>query len=123
MSKYLTQILFTTIAALICAYVLTGIEIKDVLTAFFVSLVLSVLNTIVKPLLILLTIPLTIITLGLFLIVINILIIKWVADIVPGFTVSGWWSALWFSILLSFLTSILNNVLGPHIKDDNKSSN
>ncbi len=120
MSKYLTQILFTTIAALMCAYVLNGIEIKDVFTAFIVSLVLSILNTFVKPLLIIFTIPLTIFTLGLFLIVINILIIKWVADIVPGFSVNGWWSALWFSLLLSIFTSFLNKILGPHIKQDKK---
>ena len=122
MAKYLTQILFTTIAALMCAYILDGIEIKDVLTAFIISFVLSVLNTVVKPFLILLTIPLTIFTLGLFLIVINILIIKWAADMVPGFTVNGWWSAFWFTILLSIFTSFLNNVLGPHIKDDKKKN-
>lgn len=122
MAKYLTQVLFTTIAVLMCAYVLDGIEIKDVVTAFMISLVLSILNTIVKPVLILLTIPLTIFTLGLFLIVINIIIIKWAADIVPGFTISGWWSAFWFSILLSIFTSFLNNFLGPHIKNDKKSN-
>lgn len=121
MTKYLTQILFTTIAVLMCSYILNGIEIKDVLTAFIISLVLSILNTFVKPVLILLTIPLTIFTLGLFLIVINIIIIKWAADIVPGFTVNSWWSALWFSFLLSIFTSFLNNVLGPHIKNDKKS--
>ncbi|HRI22989.1 MAG TPA: phage holin family protein [Panacibacter sp.] len=112
MAKFLGKILVTALAALIAAKLLPGVNIDSSLTAIILALVLALLNGFVKPLLIILTIPITIITLGLFLLVINILIIKWAAEIVPGFTVDTWWAALWFSILLSFTTALIEGLIG-----------
>jgi putative membrane protein len=75
-------------------------------------LVLALLNTFIKPILIILTIPITIVTLGLFLLVINILMVKWTASLVDGFTVDGWWPALLFSLIVSIVSSILEKIAG-----------
>jgi len=107
MQKFITKTLITSVAVLIAAYMLSGINVPNAQTALMVALVLGLLNTFVKPILVVLTIPITLFTLGLFLLVINIIIVKWVATLVPGFTVAGWWSALWFSIIVSFFTSLI----------------
>lgn len=109
---FLTRLLITTLAALVASYLLSGVHINSIGTAFILALVLAFLNNIIKPVLIFLTLPITIVTLGLFLIIINILIIKWAADLVPGFRVDGWWTALLFSILVSIVTSVITAVTG-----------
>jgi putative membrane protein len=110
--KFITRLLITTVAALLASYVVSGVHINSIGTAFILSLVLAFLNNIIKPILIFLTLPITVITLGLFLIVINILIIKWAADLVPGFRVDGWWPALLFSLLVSIVTSLIEALTG-----------
>jgi putative membrane protein len=112
MGGFIGKILVTAVAALIAAWILPGVTINSGVTAILVAFVLALLNGFVKPLLILLTIPITIITLGLFLLVINIVIIRLAAEIVPGFHVRGAWSALWFSLLLSLVTSIIEGIIG-----------
>jgi putative membrane protein len=116
MGKFIGKILVTAVAALIVSYLLPGVNINDSVTAMLLAVVLALLNGIVKPILIVLTIPITILTLGLFLLVINILIIKWAAAIVPGFTVKGWWSALLFSLLLSLATAFIESLIGANKK-------
>lgn len=115
-TKFLTKVLVTAIAALAASYILKGVYIDSFLTAIILAVVLALLNTFIKPILIFLTFPITIITLGLFLIVINILIIKWAASIVEGFTVSSWWSALLFSLLVSLVSSVLESFFGENKK-------
>ncbi|MDC9721598.1 MAG: phage holin family protein [Urechidicola sp.] len=100
------RILLTTIAVLILQLFLPGITIPSYGTAIWVAIVLGVLNVFVKPILIIFTLPATIFTLGLFLFVINAIIIMLVGFLVDGFEVSGFWYALLFSILLSFLQSV-----------------
>jgi putative membrane protein len=116
MGKFIGKILVTAVAALIVSYLLPGVNINDSITAIILAVVLALLNGFVKPILIILTIPITIVTLGLFLLVINILIIKWAAAIVPGFTVRDWWSALLFSILLSVTTALIESLVGTNRK-------
>ena len=116
MEKFLTKILITTLAALAVAYVMKGVHIDSFIAAFLLSLVLALLNSFVKPVLILLTLPITVLTLGLFLLVINVVIIKLAASLVPGFSVAGWWPALLFSLLLSIFTAIIESLVGNHIK-------
>ena len=108
---FILKVLLTAVAAYAAAWLLPGVEIIDVKTAVIVALVLALLNMFVKPILVLLTIPVTIITLGLFLLVINILIIKWTDSLVGGFTVDGWWSALLFSLIVSVVTWILSGLI------------
>lgn len=88
------------------------IHIDDYVSALLVAIVLAFLNTVVKPVLTILTIPITLVTLGLFLLVINALIIIFAGKLVPGFQVDGFFWALVFSLVLSLCTSILNMVFG-----------
>ena len=108
---FILKVLVTAVAAYLAAWILPGVEITDVTTAVIVALVLALLNTFVKPLLIILTIPVTIITLGLFLLVINILIVKLTDSLVGGFTVDNWLSALLFSLIVSIVSWILSGIM------------
>lgn len=105
--RFIMRIIVTSIVAFGLSYLLSGIEIDSFWTAIIVAIVLAILNAIIKPLLIILTLPITILTLGLFLFVINALIILLASHFVPGFRVDGFWWALLFSLLLSLVTSIL----------------
>lgn len=107
---FIFNILATAAAALVASYLLPGVSIADVPTAIIVALVLALLNTFVKPILIILTIPVTLVTLGLFLLVINILIIKWTAGLVSGFKVDGWLAALLFSLIVSVVNSVFHGL-------------
>jgi putative membrane protein len=88
-------------------YLLPGVSVNDFIDAVVVALVLSLLNIFVKPILVFLTIPATIITLGLFLLVINALLIWWTHLLVDGFQVDNFWYALLFSVLLSVTNSLV----------------
>ena len=109
--NFLFKIVLTAVAAFIAARLLPGVTVSDAKTAILVALVLALLNTFLKPLLIALTIPITIITLGLFLLVINILIVFLAARIVFGFEVHGWIAALLFSLIVSLITYLLEVLL------------
>jgi putative membrane protein len=106
--QFLLKVLVCSVNAFILAYILPGIEIEDYFTAILVALVLSLLDLFVKPLLIFLTLPATIVTLGLFLFVINAVIILIDDHFVGGFKVEGFWHALLFSVLLSFFNSFVH---------------
>jgi putative membrane protein len=94
---------------ILASYLLPGVHVASFWTALLLALVLGILNVLVKPILILLTLPLTIVTLGLFLIVINALVILIASSIVPGFTVDGFWWAVLFSLLVSLIHLILSS--------------
>jgi len=104
--NFLIKILVTGLAVLISSYILPGVHVEGMLTAVIVAAVLALLNASIKPLLIILTIPITVFTLGLFLLVINALMIMLAGKIVPGFTVEGFWYALLFGIVLAFINGI-----------------
>lgn len=106
------NIIVTTLAVIITAWLLPGVKVDDVMTAILVAVVLAFLNTVVKPILTILTIPITFFTLGLFLLVINAFMIILVTKLVDGFYVDGFWKALLFSLILSLTTSILNMFAG-----------
>lgn len=106
--KYIFKIIVTSFAVVISSYLLSGgIHVDNYITAIFVAVVLSVLNIFLKPILILLTIPATIFSLGIFLLVINAFIIVIAANVVNGFRVDGFGWAFIFSIILSLVTFIL----------------
>ncbi|MBK7884793.1 MAG: phage holin family protein [Chitinophagaceae bacterium] len=105
--NFIIKILITAINAFVLAYILPGVIIDDYFTAIIVAVVLSILNALVKPLLILLTLPATVLTLGLFLFVINACIILISDHFIGGFQVNGFWYALLFSLLLSFFNSFI----------------
>ena len=93
-----------TVAVLITAYMLPGVIIKDFWTGVLVAAVLSLINAFIKPLLVLLTIPVVFVTLGFFLLVINAGLVLLAALMVQGFEVASFWWALLFSLVLSFFT-------------------
>ncbi|HKH60162.1 MAG TPA: phage holin family protein [Flavitalea sp.] len=101
------RLIVTSIVAFGLSYLLAGIKFDSFWTAIIVAIVLAVLNAIVRPILILFTLPITVFTFGLFLFVINAVIILFAEKLVSGFRVDGFWWALLFSLLLSFLTSLL----------------
>ena len=105
--KYLIKILITSFAVVITSYLLTGIHIPNFTTAIVIAIVLTLLNIFLKPALILLTIPATIFSFGLFLLVINAVIILVASSLVPEFKVESFWWALAFSIILSIVSFLL----------------
>ena len=109
--NYIFKILLTAVAVLVLAYILPGVEVENYSTAIWVAFVLGLLFSILKPILVVLTLPVTIITLGLFLFVINAALILLVNNWISGFSVSGFWTALLFSILLSFFESFLYKII------------
>lgn len=111
--NFFSRLLITTLAILVVTYLLPGVKVDNVITAVLVAAVLALLNVVIKPILILLTLPITIVTLGLFLLVINALMIMLAAKIVDGFSITGFWSALFFSIILSIVTGIFNALATP----------
>jgi putative membrane protein len=104
--KMLLRTLLNAVLVAILAYIMPGIKVDSFMDAIWVSIVLSLLNLFIKPLIIILTLPVTIFTLGLFLLVINAFLILFCAEIVGGFHVSSFWSALFFSIVLSIGQSV-----------------
>jgi len=109
--KLILRLLLTALAVVILAKVLPGVGVDSYGTAIIVAIVLGLLNFLVKPILVLLTLPVTIITLGLFLLIVNALIILLADNLVSGFSVDSIWWAVLFSLLLSVLQSILHSLL------------
>ncbi|NJN42742.1 MAG: phage holin family protein [Flammeovirgaceae bacterium] len=104
----LIRFLLSGLAVLLTAYLLPGVSVEHYGYALLVAVVLSLANIFVKPILIIFTIPITVVTLGLFLLVINAVIILLVDYFVPGFQVDGFWWALAFSLILSIFNSMFS---------------
>lgn len=104
--KILFHWLVAASAIIIAAYVVPGVTLHGAVTALLLALVLGFLNVFIRPFIILLTLPITILTLGLFTIVINALLVMLAAAILPGFAVSGFWIAVLFSIILALINMI-----------------
>ncbi|HSQ11181.1 MAG TPA: phage holin family protein [Burkholderiaceae bacterium] len=99
------------IALLGVAYIYPGVQVEDWKSAAIAALVLGLVNTLVKPVLVLLTLPVTILTLGLFLVVLNALLFWGVAEVLPGFNVNGFWAAVLGAILYSLIGWALSKLL------------
>lgn len=99
------------LAIVITAHLLPGVRLAGFGAALITALVLGLINTFIKPVLILLTLPLNILTLGLLTFVINAFVIMLTASLVSGFTIGGFWWALLFSLVLSLVSYILNVIV------------
>jgi len=106
------RILVTALLVLIIAHFMPGVTVASFTTSVIVAIVLALLNIFIKPILVLFTLPVTIITFGLFLLVINALIILLCTEIVGGFEVASFWTALIFSLVLSILQSVTFSLTG-----------
>ena len=108
--NWIIRFLLNGLAVVLTAYLLPGVDVTDYWTSLIVAMVLIIANVVVKPILIVLTIPITIVTLGLFLLVINALVILMADYLVDGFSVDGFWWALLFSLILSLFNSLFDDL-------------
>jgi putative membrane protein len=111
MKGLLIRWLFLTVAILVAAHLIEGIEVKGFWSALSAAAILGVLNAIFRPVLILLTLPINILTLGLFTFVINAILMMMVSGVVGGFVVHGFWSALLGSLVISVISWLLNSFI------------
>jgi putative membrane protein len=114
---FLVKLMLSSIAVLVASYIIPGIRVPDMKTALIVAAVLAFLNAVVKPIMVILTIPITLLTMGLFLIVINGLLILFTAYIVKDFTVTGFIPALLFSLFMAFTNSIFESLVKDRHND------
>ncbi|WP_152285604.1 phage holin family protein [Flavicella marina] len=118
--KTLIKILVTAVAVLIISKLMPSITVTNYTSAVWVAAVLALLNTFLRPILVLLTLPATILSMGLFIFVINAGIVLMASNMVDGFVVSGFFSALLFSLLLWGVRAVLFSVL---LEDDQTPRN
>jgi putative membrane protein len=114
--RFPVRMFISTLAVMVTSYLLPGVMLDSFLTALVTALLIALLNTVLKPLLILFTIPLTIVTFGLFLLVINASIIMMASHLLRGFHVNGFWYALLFSIILSGITAVMESLVSSDSK-------
>jgi putative membrane protein len=110
--SFIIRLLINALALLLCAYILPGVHVTGFGGALIAALVLGVVNAILRPVLFVLTLPLQIVTLGLFTLVINGLLFWWVGHWGIGLEVSGFWSAFWGAIVLGIVSYVLSSVVG-----------
>jgi putative membrane protein len=108
MMQVLISLLLSGLADLISAYVIPGVQVNGFFTAVVVAVILAIVNAVIRPVLILLTLPINILTLGLFTFIISALMVMLTATIVPGFTVNGFVAALLFAVVLSLVNGLLD---------------
>ena len=116
MLRLLAHWIVSAAALLLVAYLYPGVHVADFGTALVAALVLGLVNSLIRPILVLLTLPVTLLTLGLFLFVINAFMFWLVAEVVHGFSVSGFLAALLGSVLYSVITLIAGWLLLPRKK-------
>lgn len=103
--------LVLTAAILFASYVLDGIRVSDFFSAFFAAAILGVLNAFLRPILIIITLPINILTFGLFTFIINALLLKMASGVIPGFEVHGFWPAVFGSLIISIVSWFLNSII------------
>jgi putative membrane protein len=111
MAGLLIRWLITTVAILIVPYLISGVRIDSLGTALWAAAILGILNALIRPVLLLLTLPLTILTLGLFILVINALMFQLAGALVSGLHVSSFWSAFFASIIVSIVSWLMNSMV------------
>ena len=111
MLQILSRVLLITFALLLAAYVVPDIVVDNLYIAIIAAVILGILNAVVRPILVVLTFPITIITLGLFIFVLNALLFWFVASFVDGFAVNGFWAALLGSLIVSVVSTIGNKFI------------
>jgi putative membrane protein len=114
MSGFVVRLLINALGLWIATLLVPGIVVTGPLTVLFAALLMGVVNALIRPLVILLTLPLTIVTLGIFLLVVNAGMFGLVAWVLPGFTVSGFWAALAGWLIVSIVSWIASWYIGPH---------
>lgn len=106
--KLIVGLIIRTFVLLVTAYLVPGFHIQSYSSALIVAIVLGILNALLKPILVLLTLPFTILTLGLFTFVINAVLLAIAANIVKGFTIDSFWTAIVASVVITIVGSLIN---------------
>lgn len=109
--KLITKLLLTSLTLLVVAEYVPGIDIEGFYPALVAAIVIGLLNLFVKPILVLLTLPITIVTLGLFIVVINASLFWFTASFIDGFSVDGFWYAVVGSLIVSIVSAIGNRYI------------
>ena len=112
LKTFLQRWLINTVAVMVAAKVVPGIECDSITGLFAASLLLGIFNALLRPLLWLLSLPLVIVTLGLFALVINALLLYFVGSLVKSFVVANFWAAFWGSLVISLVSLVLNSITG-----------
>lgn len=116
--KSILQVMITALTLIIGDYLMEGVAFEEPWVTIVTALVLALLNTFLKPLLIFFTLPVTVLTLGIFLLVINATMLLIAKEIVPGFHLSSFWSALWLSLLISLVNALFGGSVKIERHDD-----
>jgi len=111
MKGLLVRWLVLTVAIVFSSYLISGIQVSGFFSALFAAAILGILNVFFRPILIILTLPINILTLGLFTFVINALILKMASGVISGFEVHGFWSAVFGALVISAFNWILNSLI------------
>ena len=129
MPGILIRWLTTTAAIVATAYLLDGIYVSSFFSALFAAAVLGIFNAVLRPIALLLTLPINILSLGLFTFIINALMLKMASGIIPGFGVYGFWTAIFGSLLISLISWLLNSFIGEqgtltsiHVRHERRST-
>lgn len=113
MKKFIQSWVINTLAVLLAAYLLRGIHYQKPLDLLAASLLLGILNAVLRPVLVFLALPLVVVTLGLFIFVINAVLLYFVANLLrPHFYVDSFWNAFWGALLISVISLVLNTLTG-----------
>lgn len=119
---FLQRWLINTLAVLVAATVVKGIEYDGAVALFVASLLLGILNSFVRPVMLLLTLPLLVFTLGLFTLVINALLLYFVGEVVKGFHVTGFGAAFWGALVISLVSLVVNRMIGTDARSENPAA-
>ncbi|UCF95645.1 MAG: phage holin family protein [Desulfobacterales bacterium] len=116
MNGILIRLLTLTAGIIVTAYLLDGIQIRDFSSAFLAAAMLGILNSFLRPVALILTLPINVLSLGLFTFVINALMLKMASGVIPGFDVQGFWTAIFGSLLISVISWFLNSFINDRGK-------
>jgi putative membrane protein len=109
--RFLLRLLLNAVAVMFAAWFVPGIAVSSPGTALLAGAVLGLVNAVIRPILIILTLPFTLLTLGLFIFIVNAICLALVAWLVPGFTISGFWAALFGALVISLVSWLLSAIL------------
>jgi len=101
-----------TAAIIVASYMIDGIRVSGVFSAIFAAAALGIFNAFFRPIALILTLPINILSLGLFTFVINAIMLKLASAIIPGFDVYGFWASVWGALLISIISWLLNSFIG-----------
>lgn len=107
----LVRWLILTAAIMVASYLIQGIEVNGFFSAFFAAAILGVLNVFFRPILLILTLPINILTLGFFTFIINAVLLKMASGVISGFVVHGFWSAVFGGLIISVVSWLLNSFI------------